>query len=205
MRNVKEIKSLYKFFEDKGIDINVDFLELESADEAILKMTAFNNIVMKNEISSNEISELVHFMKGRKDNLASYILDILLTNPSFLQDEEVKKVFHNEIEEKIFADIDDFNLQGDKLKIIDCFLNRDYKKIKPLLDSLCEEDKVDVLMYIMEHVYCDDVINSETDLINVESEIGAILHEYSVLVNSIYDDKNLVGAGVDMDLGFDED
>jgi hypothetical protein len=197
MTIVKEIQNLYQFFENNGIDINVDFLEFESAEEAILKMTAFNNVVMKNEISSKEVSELVRFMTGRKDNLASYVLDILLTNPSFLQNEEVKKVFHAEIEDKIFDDIDDFHLQGDKLKIIDCFLNREYDRIKPLLDSLDEEDKVDVLMYIMEHAYSEDVLNKET-------EIGAILDEYSELVNSIYDETNLVNSGFEIEFDGEE-
>ncbi len=183
------VKSLYDYFEKNDIDTNIEIALLEDDSDLLQKMLKFNKEVMKGDIDDKDISSVVKFLSKKKENLSSYILDILLTNPSFFKNEEVKKVFHSQIEDKIFDDIDAFSLKGEKLKIIDLFFNKDFKNIEPLLDSLDVDDKADILMYIMEHSYDKDVLDKNT-------EVGAVLSKNKDLLSNIYDEEsNMVNFG----------
>lgn len=189
---LKSVESLYDFFEENKIDVNIEVAQLDFESVGFLELKKFNEIAMDKKIEDVEISKILNFLNRRTDNLASFIVDILLSNKSFFINENVKEKYHSKIEDRIFEDIDSFNLTGEKLKIIDFLYNDEVDKIYPLLEALDYESKVDILMYIMEYSYYSDVQDKTTP-------IGALLSHYHDIVSIMYAERDLFSYGEEVE------
>lgn len=193
MSMVENVEHLYSFFEDKDIEM----VELHYDSEGFQLLSDFNEVVMEKEIDSFEIKKIVNFLKNKNDNISSHILDILLTNSSFFQNDLVKEEFYKEIEERIYEDIDSFDLHGDKLKIIDYFYNGKVEDIKKLIINLDDESKIDILMFIMEYSYHSDILDKTTP-------IGGLLSEYQQIVSVMYEQRDITDYGDDIEFEIEE-
>ena len=83
------------------------------------------------------------------------------------------------VENKIFEDIEEYNLNGEKSKIIDLLYSDDIDSIYPLLEKLDYESQCDILVYIMEVSYNADIVDNTT-------KIGALLSKYKTTLDEIY-------------------
>lgn len=189
---INKVKNLYDYFENNNIDLDVNFLELDTESDVFKSLFSFNNEVMKEDISENDINQIIKFLDKRTDNLKIFIIEILLTNNSFFKNEEVKNKFYQQLEDKIFDDIDEYNLSGDKNKIIDLFYNRKFPEIKNLINVLSDNDKKDVLKYIIEHSYEKDIVDNETD-------VNIFLNNYIPLIEEAYSEDNFFNLGEEYD------
>jgi hypothetical protein len=192
MSVLKSVESLYDFFEENKIDVNVEVAQLDFESIGYIELHKFNSIAMDKKIEDVEISKILKFLNRRNDNLASFITDILLSNKSFFRNDEVRERYHEKIEDRIYEDIDSFNLTGEKLKIIDYLFNDDIEKIYPLLEGLDYESKVDILMYIMEYSYYSEALDKTTP-------IGALLSFYHDIVHVMYDERDMFSYGEEIE------
>jgi hypothetical protein len=174
MNILKQIENIYQYSLDNVVDVEDD-----GCDEVFNNIVILSKDIMKDEISEKEIQKLLYFLSDKNDDISDTILNLLLCNPSFINHIDVNTKYLSEIEDKMFDDMEYFNLSGDKLKIVDFFLNRNISEMIPLFDTLEEAGKLNILMYILEHAY-------EKEILDTECELGAFLSENSILVKKAY-------------------
>ena len=174
MKILNQIQEIYQYSLDNIIDFEDD-----GCDEIFNNIVILSKDIMKDNITENDINKILDFLSNKNDDISDTILNLLLCNPSFVNNPKVNSKYLFEIEDMMFDDIDFFNLHGDKLKIIDMFLNRNISDMISLFDPLEELDKLNILIYILGHAY-------EKEILDTTCELGAFLSNNSELVKKAY-------------------
>lgn len=198
MEVLDKVKELYQFYLENEIDTNTELMEFEFGSQGFQMIENFDYAVMQGVIADDEIKKIISYLARKKDALKDYIIENLMCNKSFFLNDTVKEDLSEYVEQKIFEDIEEFDLHGEKSKIIDFLYVDDIESIYPILEKLEYKSKCDILTYIMENSYHSDIIDNT-------SKIGALFSLYKTTLDEIYSDENGIYDNFGEYEEFDED